>query len=158
MLESDPLVVAPSGKFLTYLGFDYGTRDMGVAVGQTRTMTATILETLRVTNYLVDWASIARLIDTWQPAALIVGIIYQDDGSDNPVTPHIRGFCRQLKSRTGLPVHQMDESFSTTEGRQRFFAEIGSRSSDYWKIKDQLAAQLILESWMVVHHGRQPHL
>ena len=73
---------------------------------------------------------------------------HQADGSENPVTPRIMRFCRQLEGRYGLPVHQVDESLTTFEAKQLLFDEIGVNATTLWTVQDQVAAQLILQTWL----------
>lgn len=129
---------------LTYLGFDYGTRRIGVAVGQEITHTATGLLTLQAINNKPDWAAIAKLIEEWRPAALIVGLPLNMDDSENERTVQARRFGNQLKERFRLPVHTMDERLSTIEA-QHLLKQSGSKRD---RDSDKLAAQLILQSWL----------
>lgn len=142
----DPLALQKSGD--TYLGFDFGTKKIGVAVGQTTTATASPLQTLRAVNQKPNWQGIAELIRVWQPAGLVVGISRQADGEDNPVTPLMLKFCRQLEGRFGLPVYRQDETLSTFEAKQLLFDDVSVRAAKLWEVQDQLAAQLILQTWL----------
>lgn len=132
----------------TLLGFDFGNKKIGVAVGQTATRMASPLTTLRSHNQKPDWDAIAKLITEWQPTGLIVGISKQQDGSDNIITPRMHKFCRQLDGRYNLPVYQMDETLTTFEAKQLLFDELGVSADKLWDVQDQLAAQLILQSWL----------
>ncbi|MGR8979653.1 MAG: Holliday junction resolvase RuvX [Gammaproteobacteria bacterium] len=140
--ENDPLTSNTHPD--TYLGFDFGIKKIGVAVGQTVTGTASPLQTLPA----VDWLAIGRLIAEWRPVGLVVGISRQTDGSDNPVTPRMLKFCRQLEGRYRLPVYQQDETLSTFEAKQLLFDEVRVRAAKLWRVQDQLAAQLILQTWL----------
>jgi putative Holliday junction resolvase len=144
--RKDPLASKRSGD--TYLGFDFGTKKIGVAVGQTTTATASPLHTLRAVNQQPNWQGISELIKEWQPIGLIVGISLQADGSDNPVTPRMVKFCRQLEGRFGLPVYRQDETLSTFEAKQLLFDEVSVSATKLWEVQDQLAAQLILQTWL----------
>lgn len=146
MARQDPLL-AKSGSD-TYLGFDFGNKKIGVAVGQTTTGTASPLQTIRSINQTPNWDVIGKLIEQWQPAGLVVGISRQADGSDNPVTPRMLKFCRQLEGRYHLPVYQQDESLSTFEAKQMLFDDVGVNATKLWEVQDQLAAQLILQTWL----------
>ncbi|MGJ0428008.1 Holliday junction resolvase RuvX [Methylobacter sp.] len=146
MARQDPLL-AKSGSD-TYLGFDFGNKKIGVAVGQTTTGTASPLQTIRSINQTPNWDVIGKLIQQWQPAGLVVGISRQADGSDNPVTPRMLKFCRQLEGRYHLPVYQQDESLSTFEAKQMLFDDVGVNATKLWEVQDQLAAQLILQTWL----------
>ncbi len=135
----------------TYLGFDYGTHKIGVAVGQRITRTASPLETIRSEKKQVRWKAIDRLIETWRPAALIVGIACQPDGQDNPVTPLMRKFCRQLEGRYHLPVHPVNEHLTTIESKRWLFDEANLSANKVQEYNDQVAAKLILQTWLNYH-------
>jgi len=135
----------------TLLAFDFGNKKIGVAIGQTSTGIANPLQTIRSHNQQPDWQKITHLIEQWQPAGFVVGLSTQDDGSDNPITPRIRKFCRQLEGRYQRPVYQMDEAFSTFEAKQLLYDELQLKAGKLWEVQDQLAAQLILQSWLNNH-------
>ncbi len=132
----------------TYLGFDFGNKKIGVAVGHLETGIASPLRTLRALNQQPDWPGLAKLIAEWNPAGLIVGISKQIDGSDNVITPRMLKFCRQLEGRFRLPVYRQDETLSTFEAKQILFDEVKVSAVKLWDVQDQLAAQLILQSWI----------
>jgi putative Holliday junction resolvase len=133
----------------TYLGFDFGERNIGVAVGQRVTGTATALETIRATRDDVLWSAVARLVKTWQPSAFVVGMPYHPEaGEENPIVQPILRFCRHLEERYQRPVYTMDETLSTKESREIFYRERSKRSVQFADIKDELAAQLILQTWL----------
>jgi putative Holliday junction resolvase len=135
----------------TYLGFDFGYKKIGVAVGQTITGSASPLQTIRSINQSPDWQIISKLIQEWRPCGLVVGISRQGDGSDNPVTPRMIKFCHQLEGRYQLPVYQQDEALTTFEAKQMLFDEVNVNAAKLWEVQDQLAAQLILQSWLNEH-------
>jgi putative holliday junction resolvase len=145
MAKRDPLQSAPSD---TYLGFDFGNKKIGVAVGQVTTCSASSLQTLRSINEQPNWGLISQLIEEWQPVGLVVGISRQFDGTDNPITPRMVKFCRQLEGRYRLPVYQQDETLSTFESKQLLFDEVKVNATRLWEVQDQLAAQLILQTWL----------
>lgn len=126
----------------TLLAFDYGEKHIGVAVGQTLTGTANPLESIRVTSSKPDWGAISRIVDTWQPAALVVGLPLNMDGSEQTVTRRARRFGNQLLGRYRLPVHLVDERLTTREARERLASEGRAGEDDH-----PVAAQVILESW-----------
>ena len=132
----------------TLLGFDYGTRKIGVAVGQTLTRTATPLETLRLGNQKPDWGRIAELIDEWQPEALVVGLPLDVDDSETDATEPARRFSRQLEGRFKLKVYMADERFTSFEARERL-GHKAKRIEEY----DAVAAKLILETWLNERHN-----
>ncbi|MFU8788494.1 MAG: Holliday junction resolvase RuvX [Methylobacter sp.] len=148
-MANDPLQAKASTD--TYLGFDFGTKKIGAAVGQTTTASASPLQTIRSINQNPNWDIIGKLIAEWRPAGLVVGISRQLDGSDNPVTPRMLKFCRQLEGRYQLPVFQQDETLSTYEAKQLLFDEVSVNATKLWAVQDQLAAQLILQTWLNDH-------
>jgi len=127
----------------TLLGFDYGPRKIGVAVGQTVTNTATPLKTLRAFRDQPDWSGIARLIETWHPEALVVGLPFDLDDSEAQLAPEARRFARRLHGRFRLPVHLADERLTSREARQQASGRIRSIEE-----LDAIAAKLILETWL----------
>ncbi|SMG67142.1 Resolvase, holliday junction-type, YqgF-like [methanotrophic bacterial endosymbiont of Bathymodiolus sp.] len=146
MPKQDPVLVGLSTG--SYLGFDFGNKKIGTAVGQLMTKTASPLETIRSLNQVPNWDKIAQLIKEWQPEGLVVGVSRQADGSDNPITPRMLKFCRQLNGRYNLPVFQVDEALSTFEAKQMLYDDVQVSASKLWAVQDQLAAQLILQSWL----------
>ena len=146
MVKHDPLLTKINTD--TYLGFDFGNKKIGTAVGQTMTATASPLQTIRSINQNPNWEIITKLIHEWRPAGLVVGISKQADGSDNPITQRMLKFCRQLEGRYQLPVYQQDETLSTFEAKQLLFDEVSVNASKLWEVQDQLAAQLILQTWL----------
>ena len=145
MVKADPLAAKFRGD--AYLGFDFGNKKIGVAVGYADTCIASPLQTIRSLNQTPDWQKIGQLIDEWRPIGLVVGISRQDDGSDNIVTPRMQKFCRQLNGRYNLPVHQVDETLTTFAAKQMLFDDLKVSAAKLWAVQDQLAAQLILQSW-----------
>lgn len=127
----------------TLLAFDFGEKKIGVAVGQTITATASPVGLVRVHESGTDWPAITRLIDTWQPDALVVGLPLNMDGTEQLMTRAARRFRNQLEGRYSLPVHTMDERLSTREARDRL-ASRGQLDQD----DDPVAAQIILEGWL----------
>ena len=128
------------------LGFDYGTERIGVAVGQTLTETASPLTTLDAHGRDPDWAAIDRLVKEWRPAALIIGIPRNMDGTDSEMTARASRFLRQLRARHRLPTFGVDERLTTFDAEQRL-AEAGLPRDRARGEIDRVAAQLILETW-----------
>lgn len=149
MVKKDPLAAKINSD--TYLGFDFGNKKIGVAVGQTTTSIASPLKTIRSIKQQPNWELISQLINEWNPAGLVVGVSKQADGSDNIITPRMLKFSRQLEGRYNLPVYQIDEAFSTFEAKQMLFDDLHVSAEKLWAVQDQLAAQLILQSWLNVN-------
>ena len=136
----------PSG---TLLGFDFGHRRIGVAVGQTLTGTANALAVVSVSGK-PDWQAISTIISEWKPVALVVGLPLDADGGDTELSKDARRFGRRLEGRYGKPVWFEDERLTSFGAEERFIgarAKGGMRRKDA-ALKDALAAQIILENWL----------
>ncbi len=105
---------AGTGRALSFLAFDFGTRRVGVASGNTAFGQATPLKTISAEGD-ARFDAIARLVAEWQPDALVVGVPYHPDGAAHDNTRRAQRFARQLHGRFRLPVHQVDERYTTTE-------------------------------------------
>ncbi|MBI5447613.1 MAG: Holliday junction resolvase RuvX [Gammaproteobacteria bacterium] len=136
-------------SFDTALGFDFGLRFVGVAVGQTITGSASPLTTLVAQQGQVHWPDIDKLITTWQPDALVVGIPLNMDGTEQAITQAARSFQQELETRYHLPVFGMDERLSTREAKEKIFAAQGYKGLSRHAI-NAVSAQLILESWLTM--------
>ena len=130
-----------------YLGFDFGYKRIGVAVGQKLTGSASPLTTLAAKLGIPNWENIEKLIATWQPVALIVGLPTCVDDSEQYTTHAARGFARQLRKRFALDVHLVDERLSTVEARSYLFDQGGYRKIKKAEV-DSIAACVILEQWL----------
>lgn len=131
------------------LGFDYGRRRIGVAVGQTVTRSATPLTTLNATADGPDWARLLALIAEWRPAGLVVGVPYNADGTPHDLTHEVLAFASALGERTGLPVHQVDERLSSAEAEATLREQRGPGRKQVAKADiDAAAACVILNSWL----------
>lgn len=130
-----------------YIGFDFGYRRIGMAVGQKITLKASPLTTLLAKQGIPDWAQVQRVIRDWKPEALVVGLPTCIDGSEQYTTKAAQDFAAQLTTRFALPVHLVDERLSTVEARERLFAEGGYRKIQKSEV-DSIAACVILEQWL----------
>ena len=130
----------------TCLGFDYGTKRIGVAVGQALLGSATALVTLTRKQGKIDWDSISALIKEWQPDAFVLGLPVNADGTAHDVTKAVQRFGNQLNGRYNLPVHTIDERLSSSEAES--LLSLGKKAYSKEAV-DKLAAKLILESWFV---------
>lgn len=131
----------------TVLGFDFGLKHIGIAVGQTVTGTAQPLKSLSAINGEPRWETLQELIDTWQPDALIVGIPLNMDGTIQQITHKAREFAKRLEHRYDLPVHTVDERLTTIEAKEQLFTKHGYKGLSKQNI-DGLSAMLIVEDWL----------
>lgn len=128
------------------IGFDYGTRSIGVAIGNPITGTASALEALKARNGIPNWNDIDQLIKQWQPKRLIVGLPLNMDGSDQEITRRARKFGNRLHGRLGLPVNFQDERLSTVDAKATLFEHGGYQALSKGAI-DSASAIVIVESW-----------
>lgn len=132
---------------MTFLGFDFGSRHLGIAVGSSATGTARPLGSAPVRAGVPDWATLDRLVKEWQPAALIVGLPLNMDDSENAMSRAARKFGHRLQGRYNLPVHMVDERLTSVDAKNTL---VESRVP--WKQRkarvDKLAAQNILQAYL----------
>ncbi|MAM71356.1 MAG: Holliday junction resolvase RuvX [Gammaproteobacteria bacterium] len=135
------------------MAFDYGTKKIGIAVGQSITRTASPLSVLPATDGVPDWDILEKLVREWRPSVLIVGMPFNMDGSENEMTVQAQKFSRRLQGRFNIPCYTMDERLSSHAAkdiRKQQAAESGKKYNDR-EIIDSLAAQLILENWFATN-------
>ena len=135
------------------LAFDYGSRRIGVAVGQTTTGTASPAGVIPVAG-TPDWAALERCVREWSPARLLVGLPYNMDGTETLLTGTCRGFGKELSRRFGLPVEFVDERLTSAAAQAdlRDARRSGARTRRVTREDiDANAARLILETWLGGH-------
>ncbi len=140
----------PEGRPLpaqgTLLAFDFGTQRIGVAVGNSVSCTAQPLTTIRGEQNVQRFSAIESLIREWQPAALVVGLPCNDDGTPHEMTQLSRRFANRLKGRFGLPVILVDERYTSASASAQL-NEAGIRGIRQKPLLDQVAAQEILQAY-----------
>lgn len=134
----------------TLLGFDFGTKSIGVAVGQQLTGTARPLTALKARDGVPDWTLIGKLLQEWQPDLVVVGLPLNMDGTEQPLTARARKFANRLHGRFGVAVELSDERLSTVEARADLFEHGGFRALTKGNV-DSGSAVIILESWFDNH-------
>lgn len=117
------------------LGFDFGTRRTGVAIGNAITRAARPLQTIDASDSGVRWNEIGALIEQWTPLQLVVGIPRHPDGASHEMTARCERFARQLEGRYRLPVARVDERYSSA---------VVEPAHDV----DAAAAAVILQQWL----------
>lgn len=135
-----------SAREATVLAFDFGTRRIGVAVGNTLVRVAHPLTTIDDEANTVRFAAIAALIDEWQPDELVVGIPVHASGAEHDMTFRARRFARQLAGRFGLAVVEVDERYTTAAAEVQL-AQAGHGGRDGRGQRDEVAAQLLLQGY-----------
>jgi putative holliday junction resolvase len=135
----------------TALAFDFGLRRIGVAVGNTLTMSARPLTTLVARDGDPDWAEIDRLVRDYAPQICVVGIPYNMDGSETTLAPRARGFAARLHDRAAVEIALVDERLSSRAADDVLREERAGgsrrrrvRSGDV----DRMAAAILLMQWL----------
>jgi len=133
---------------LRYLGLDVGNRRIGVAVSDELGLTAQPVLTLeRRRNQREDLRSLARLCRRFGVAAIVVGNPVHLSGDLSPQAAKTQAFAAELGALTGLPIHLWDERLTTREAH-RILYEAGHARQEHRRVVDQVAATLILQSFM----------
>jgi putative holliday junction resolvase len=126
----------------TLLGFDFGTKRIGIAIGQTLTKTARPLTQLN-TN---DWLGLGKLIDEWRPHAFVVGLPLNMDDSTSPISKLAKQFAKQLEQRFNRTVYLCDERLSSRAALEHL-QERGITKPSKQEI-NSTAAAVVLQSWL----------
>ncbi|WP_135796460.1 Holliday junction resolvase RuvX [Hydrogenovibrio crunogenus] len=122
------------------IGFDFGLKRIGVAIGQTITRTATPEAIVASKDGKPDWEHITRLFEEWKPSAIVVGLPMRLNGEEQALTQPARKFGQRLSGRYQRPVFYIEEQLSSIEAEQR-----KTKTS---QPMDDHAAQIILENWL----------
>ena len=130
----------------TVLAFDFGTRRIGVAVGDFETRLAHPLTTIAAADNRARFTAIERLVTEWRPVLAVVGLPSREDGGEHPVGRLARRFAQRLRGRFGIEVDLMDEHLTSHDAGQALRAA-GARGSRLKAGLDPVAAQRILESY-----------
>ncbi|MBA1230249.1 Holliday junction resolvase RuvX [Pseudomonas viridiflava] len=130
------------------LGFDFGTKQIGVAVGQAITGQARELCTLKAQNGIPDWDKVQALIKEWQPDAIVVGLPLNMDGTRSNMSDLAEKFSRKLNGRFGVAVYTHDERLTTFEAKGERMARGGQKGSYRDNPVDAIAAALLLQGWL----------
>ena len=125
------------------LAFDYGTKHIGIAVGQSITRTSSPLMILNVQQEGPDiWQTIAQLVEEWKPDRLLVGQPLNMDGTPSDMMKKVNKFYTKLQAQTNIACELVDERLTSFEAKQ--LIESGSKEVRI----DDLAAKIFLDSWM----------
>ena len=136
----------------TLIGFDFGAKRIGLAVGETSTRIANPLGAIEAEANEKRLAAIDRIVAEWQPVAFVVGQPHHSDGSEHAVAKLAEKFARRLAARYRVPVMMVDETLTsaTAEAELRGMRTRASRETDV----DALAATIILQSYLDQPEGR----
>lgn len=132
-----------------YIGIDYGLANTGIAIGQSITNTASALKTLH-TNQKFNWDELDKIINQWQPEAIIIGKPLSEDGKKQLMTKQAHNFAKKLIHRYKLPVYEVDERYSSMLAQDEFAnaRKQGNAKKKHSKDLDAHAAKHILQRWL----------
>ena len=130
------------------IGFDYGARRIGIAIGVCELKSANPLETIVVSEKGIPWQKINSIIEEWQPNSLVVGCVEHSTQNDNAIQKQILSFCNQLKTRYHLTVETIDESYTSAKAYEILKdLRIQGRKKINKTDLDKASAAIILNSW-----------
>ena len=138
------------------LGFDFGLKRIGVAVGEIELGTVHPLTTIAEVVTEQRFAAIAALIEEWRPVLLVVGMPTNPDGSQHALADTCRRFARRLEGRFELPIALVDEQF-TSASASSALKDAGVSGRKQKTVLDQVAAQEILETYFSENASRKQH-
>lgn len=134
------------------LGFDFGTRRIGVAVGNELLASARELDPLPARDGIPDWQQVARLVEEWRPDLFVVGLPLTAEGEEQPMSTRARKFGKRLFGRFGVPCEMVDERGST--GEAKVIARARGHCGNYREASvDGISAVLIVERWFAAREG-----
>ncbi|KGJ89402.1 Holliday junction resolvase RuvX [Thalassotalea sp. ND16A] len=136
----------PQGQ-RTLLGFDFGTKHIGIAVGQEITQSASPLKAIKAKDGIPNWQDIENIIKEWQPDLLVVGLPLNMDGSEQELTRRAKKFGNRMSGRFGTSVNFQDERLTTADAKAQLFERGGYKNLQKDHIDCQ-SAVIILESFM----------
>lgn len=134
------------------LGFDYGTKSIGIAIGQEITATARPLLSIKAVDGIPKWEEIGALITEWKPDLIVVGLPLNMDGTEQEMTQRARKFANRLSGRFGVKVETQDERLTTADAKARLFEMGGYKALTKGQV-DAMSAVLIVESYFENQYG-----
>ena len=127
------------------MSFDYGLRNIGIAIGQSITKSASTFYAIKAKEGVPDWIKLDSIIDEWEPSLFIVGDPFNMDGTKSEFQKKIAKFSAELKKRYEIELHMIDERLTSKEAKERIKYEAnGIKDSAN---KHSISAQIILEDW-----------
>lgn len=143
----------------TVIGFDYGARRIGAALGNRISASARALDVIANGSNGPDWLRIDALLREWRPDALLVGLPLTMDAGEQANSQGARAFAAALQVRSKLPIMLVDERLSSREAAQRFAARraSGEAKRKHAAALDAVAAEVIVEQWLREGPGETLH-
>ena len=127
------------------MSFDYGLRNIGIAIGQSITKSASTFYAIKAKEGVPDWIKLDSIIEEWEPGLFVVGDPFNMDGTKSKFQKKIAKFSRDLKKRYEIELHMIDERLTTKEAKERIQGK--SEGIKNLPNKHSVSAQIILEDW-----------
>jgi putative Holliday junction resolvase len=140
------------GRQRRILGLDVGARRIGVAISDLLGITAQGLQTLQRQNKRLDFAQLERVIREHQVAEIVMGLPLRMSGAEGVQAEKMQAFAEEIRRRFKLPVHLWDERLTSAQAN-RLLRETEMSIKRRGEVVDQMAAVLILQSWMDARGG-----
>ena len=132
----------------TILGFDFGKKYIGVAVGQEITGNASPLGSIKANDGIPNWDSLGQYLSEWQPDLIVVGLPLNMDGSEQPISQRAKTFANRLNGRFKRPVELWDERLTTVDAKAELFELGGFKKLDKGiKLEEQEADWKPPKNW-----------
>ena len=141
----------PQGE-RTVMGFDFGTKSIGIAIGQELTGSASSRKAVKAQDGIPNWDHIAVQVAEWQPDLMVVGLPLNMDGTSQEVTFKAKKFANRLHNNYGIPVQTQDERLTTADAKARLFESGGYKNLGKGNV-DNMSAVIILESFFESSYG-----
>ena len=128
------------------MAFDFGLRNIGLAIGQEVTRTAHTFYSIKADDGIPRWLELDTIVEDWKPHLFVVGDPLNMDGSISKIKTKSDNFASKISSRYNVPFELMDERLSTREAKDRLKTK-GTEFKESAADKHSLSAQIILEDW-----------
>lgn len=152
MLKENTGATYPGSSYpsCSYIGIDFGMVNIGIALGQSITGMSAALTTIRVKNKKFTWNELDEIMKQWRPAAMIIGLPLTEDGEEQLITRQTKNFAKKLIIRYKVPVHEVDERYSSMQAQEDFAQarKQGNAKRKHGKNLDAHAAKNILQRWL----------
>ena len=122
------------------VAFDFGTKKIGIAVGQTQTMTSSPLDIVFSKNNKINWDGIMTILEEWKPGLILIGKPLNMDGTDSDIMEKVDIFYKKLEKLTKVKCEYVDERLTSFEARQN----LGELKTD---LIDAHAAKILIDNW-----------
>lgn len=127
------------------MAFDFGIKNIGIAIGQEITKTASTFYSITAIDGQPNWSELDKIINEWQPHLFVVGDPFNMDGTRSKIQDLTDRFSNSLNKRYDINIEKTDERLSSKEAKERLEKEtIGTKDSSN---KHSISAQVILEDW-----------